>query len=67
VNVTALHARQAMSGFDTFRRVYSLTLYGVYAVGVLIYMVNHIRKRNHIGVVQVRINSYSPWLPSQLR
>jgi hypothetical protein len=54
--VVGLGVRQTMPGFHTFRRAYSLTLYGVYAVAVLIYIINHIRKRNHIGVMQVRID-----------
>jgi hypothetical protein len=45
---------QVMPGLDAFRRIWSLAIYGVYASLVLIYMVTHVRKRKHIGVVQVR-------------
>lgn len=47
-----------MSGFDTFRRVWSLVVYGIFSGIVLTYMVTHIRRRRHIGVVQVSILNY---------
>lgn len=39
--------------FDTFRRVWSLVIYGVFLVVALIYMITNFRRRKHIGVVQV--------------
>jgi hypothetical protein len=63
--VPGIRVDLTMSGFDTFRRVWSILIFGVYSSVVLIYMVTHVRKRKHIGVVQVRFTLSATCWPGE--